>query len=235
MIALRLVWFLALGLGLALVEQPYQALSALGFALQQRFWALPGLVGGAAEHRGVGALLVFAGSFLTVWLAWGPLHGARGGGLPPLLALQQAPLVQQAALLDRLDLRTQLRRLPLMLFTHLGGLTVGIESPSASLGAALLLAIRRRWPAAQPLAGLSLPLVAAIGGGAGLGAAFRSPLLGAAYALEELSRQKGLDLVLPTLLLGGSGTLLCRLCCRRQLLAVRRSLRFRSSGGAWRW
>lgn len=117
-------------------------------------------------------------------------------------------MVQQAALLDRLDLRTQLRRLPLMLFTHLGGLTVGIESPSASLGAALLLAIRRRWPAAQPLAGLSLPLVAAIGGGAGLGAAFRSPLLGTAYALEELSRQKGLDLVLPTLLLGGSGTLL---------------------------
>lgn len=87
MTALRLVWFLALGLGLALVEQPYQALSALGFALQQRFWALPGLVGGAAEHRGVGALLVFAGSFLTVWLAWGPLRRARGGGLPPLLAL----------------------------------------------------------------------------------------------------------------------------------------------------
>lgn len=208
MTALRLVCFLALGLGLALVEQPYQALSALGFALQQRFWALPGLVEGAAVHRGGGALLVFAGSFLTVWLAWGPLRRARGGGLPPLLALQQAPAAQQAALLDRLDLRTQLRRLPLMLFTHLGGLTVGIESPSASLGAALLLAIRRRWPAAQPLAGLSLPLVAAIGGGAGLGAAFRSPLLGTAYALEELSRQKGLDLVLPTLLLGGSGTLL---------------------------
>jgi H+/Cl- antiporter ClcA len=47
------------------------------------------------------------------------------------------------ALLDRLDLRTQLRRLPLMLFTHLGGLTVGIESPSASLGAAVPDSVRR--------------------------------------------------------------------------------------------
>jgi H+/Cl- antiporter ClcA len=51
-------------------------------------------------------------------------------------------------------------------------------------------------------------LLAAIGGGAGLGAAFRSPLLGAAYALEELSAAHGFALVVPTLVLAGIGTLL---------------------------
>jgi H+/Cl- antiporter ClcA len=84
---------------------------------------------------------------------------------------------------------------------------VGVESPSAALEASLLLAIRRRWPQVQPLAALPWPLLAAIGGGAGLGAAFRSPLLGVAYGIEELSREKGFPLVLPTLLVAGGGAL----------------------------
>jgi H+/Cl- antiporter ClcA len=107
--------------------------------------------------------------------------------------------------LERLELGVQLRRLPLIALTHVAGLTVGVESPSAALGASLLLAVRRRWPHIQAWASLPIPLLAAIGGGAGLGAAFRSPLLGVAYAIEELSREKGLSLVLPTLLLAGSG------------------------------
>ena len=40
-----------------------------------------------------------------------------------------------------------------------------------------------------------------------MGAAFRSPLLGVACGIEELSREKGLPLVLPTLLVTGSGAL----------------------------
>lgn len=38
--------------------------------------------------------------------------------------------------------------------------------------------------------------------------AFRSPLLAVTYGLEELGQQTGLPLVLPALLLAGSGTLL---------------------------
>jgi H+/Cl- antiporter ClcA len=87
-------------------------------------------------------------------------------------------------------------------------LAVGVESPSAALGASALLAIRRRWPGLQPLGSLSPQLVAVIGGAAGLGAAFRSPLLAVAYGLEELGQRSGLPLVLPALLLAGSGTLL---------------------------
>jgi H+/Cl- antiporter ClcA len=146
-----------------------------------------------------------------VLLAWGPLAAGRGGGTTALLALDRAPQAvrsaREALWLQQLSLATQLRRLPLMLLTHLGGLAVGVESPSVALGASVLLAIRRRWPGFQLLASLSPQLVAVIGGAAGLGAAFRSPLLAVAYGLEELGQRSGLPLVLPALLLAGSGTL----------------------------
>lgn len=194
-----LLW-LGLGLVLGVLERPYQWLSQLGFDLQRRLWL------DAAGVPWRGAALVFGAATLLIWLAWGPLTAGRGGGLTPALALQQGapePLME-----ERLSLRTQLRRLPLMLLTHLAGMSVGVESPSASLGAALLLAVRRRWPRCNAWAGIPLPLFTAIGAGAGLGAAFRSPLLGVTYGIEELSREKGLPLVLPTLLLAGSGALL---------------------------
>jgi H+/Cl- antiporter ClcA len=94
-----------------------------------------------------------------------------------------------------------------MLLTHLGGLAVGVESPSVAIGASAFVAIRRHWPRSQPLAALSLPAVAVIGGAAGLGVAFRSPLLAATYALEELGRRSGVGLLGPMLLVSGAGAL----------------------------
>jgi H+/Cl- antiporter ClcA len=195
-----LIW-LGLGLLLGLAEWPYQLLSELGFVLQRRLWLQ------AQAPHGPAAALVFVGTFAMLWLGWGPLARGRGGGLTPVLALQRSTTKAstQNPALERLELGVQLRRLPLIALTHVAGLTVGVESPSAALGASLLLAVRRRWPHIQAWAALPIPLLAAIGGGAGLGAAFRSPLLGVAYAIEELSREKGLSLVLPTLLLAGSG------------------------------
>jgi H+/Cl- antiporter ClcA len=67
--------------------------------------------------------------------------------------------------------------------------------------------VRQRWPRFSPLAGLPLPWLTAIGAGAGMGEAFRSPLLGVAYAIEELNREQAMSLVLPTLLVAGSGAL----------------------------
>jgi H+/Cl- antiporter ClcA len=200
-----LIWLL-LGLLFGLLQWPYQALSELGFQLQQGLWL------GSQPQALLGCLLVFAATVLLILVAWGPLAAGRGGGIAPLLALDRAaPSVRAAAAarwLQQLSLATQLRRLPLMLLTHIGGLAVGVESPSAALGASALLAIRRRWPGLQPLGSLSPQLVAVIGGAAGLGAAFRSPLLAVAYGLEELGQRSGLPLVLPALLLAGSGTLL---------------------------
>jgi H+/Cl- antiporter ClcA len=211
MAAATALWLL-LGLALGLLETPYQLLSELGFRLQRQLWSLPGLAGRdafAASGWG-GPLLVFAASAALLLLAWGPLAAGRGGGLGAVIALDRSggPPELEAALLAKLSLRTQLRRLPLMLLTHLGGLTVGVESPSAALGAAFLLAIRRRWPRCRPLAALPPSLLAVIGGAAGLGAAFRSPLLAATYGLEELGRRSGIALVPTTLLLAGAGSLL---------------------------
>ena len=200
-----LAGWLLLGLLFGLLMGPYQAISELGFRLQRVLWL-------AAQPQPVlGCVVVFAATSLLVLLAWGPLAAGRGGGTTALLALDRAPQAERSARealwLQQLSLATQLRRLPLMLLTHLGGLAVGVESPSVALGASVLLAIRRRWPRFQLLAALSPQLVAVIGGAAGLGAAFRSPLLAVAYGLEELGQRSGLPLVLPALLLAGSGTL----------------------------
>lgn len=198
--------WLLLGLLFGLLMGPYQALSELGFRLQRGLWLA------AQPQPLLGCGVVFAATSLLVLLAWGPLAAGRGGGTTALLALDRAPQAERSARealwLQQLSLATQLRRLPLMLLTHLGGLAVGVESPSVALGASVLLAIRRRWPGFQLLASLPPQLVAVIGGAAGLGAAFRSPLLAVAYGLEELGQRSGLPLVLPALLLAGSGTLL---------------------------
>ena len=204
--AAALAGWLLLGLLFGLLMVPYQAISELGFRLQRGLWLAP------QPQPLVGCVVVFAATSLLVLLAWGPLAAGRGGGTTALLALDRAPQAvrsaREALWLQQLSLATQLRRLPLMLLTHLAGLAVGVESPSVALGASVLLAIRRSWPGFQLLAALSPQLVAVIGGAAGLGAAFRSPLLAVAYGLEELGQRSGLPLVLPALLLAGSGTLL---------------------------
>jgi H+/Cl- antiporter ClcA len=206
-----LLFWLLLGLGLALLEWPYQALSELGFRLQRWGWSLTGLQGAEGGSDLAAALLVFGASALLFWLAWGPLAAGRGGGVAPLLALDRTvpplPAAVEASWLEKLSLRSQLQRLPLMLLTHIGGLAVGVESPSVAIGAAAFLAIRRRWPRWRPLAALPLPAVAVIGGAAGLGVAFRSPLLAVTYALEEVGRRSGVGLLGPMLLVSGAGAL----------------------------
>lgn len=192
---------LVAGLLIGVAEWPYQWLSEAGFRLQA-LWPL----GGGAPRAPLLAALPLVGTALFMALAWGPMAAGRGGGITGILVLQdnqEQPLQERA--LASLSLQRQLVRLPLLALTHLAGLSVGTESPSAALGAALLLGLRGRL---APLRTLPPALLAAIGGGAGLGAAFRSPLLGAAYALEELSAQKGFALVTPTLALAGIGTLL---------------------------
>lgn len=199
----QVVALLLASLPLLVVLQPYQWLSALGFRLQQ-FWPL----GAGGGVPGGSLLLVFAGTALLALLANGPLSGGRGGGLTGVLALQLERVQQgpsRTAALASLELRRQLLRLPLLVLTHGASLTVGLESPSASLGASLLLALRARL---APLQRLPLPVLLATGAGAGLGIAFNSVLLGVTYAVEELCRRRSAALINGTLLTTGAGVLL---------------------------
>lgn len=199
----QVVALLLAALPLLLVLQPYQWLSALGFRLQQA-WPL----GGDGGIPGGSLLLVFTGTALLTLLANGPLKGGRGGGLTGVLALQLERVHQgpaRTAALASLDLRRQLARLPLLLLTHGSSLTVGLESPSASLGASVLLALRER---VAPLRRLPLPVLLATGAGAGLGIAFNSVLLGVTYAVEELCRRRSAALINGTLLITGAGVML---------------------------
>ncbi len=188
---------------LLVILQPYQWISALGFQLQ-RAWPL----GGQASIPIPGLLLVFGGTLLLVMLANGPLRAGRGGGLTPVQALQLEEVSEGPrgpAALQALDLRHQLLRLPLLLLTHGASLTVGLESPSAALGASLLLALRSKL---APLQRLPLAVLLAVGGGAGLGIAFHSVLLAVTYAVEELCRRRSALLIQATLLVAGLGVLL---------------------------
>ncbi|MBM5809456.1 MAG: chloride channel protein, partial [Cyanobacteria bacterium M_surface_9_m1_291] len=152
MIPAWLLWLLA-GLAIGLLEWPFQLISELGFLLQRQLWSLSGLPAGAAAAANawplwIGPLLVLVGSLALLSLAWGPLARGRGGGVAPLLALDRygvgADGAHQQLWLHKPSLATQLQRLLLMLITHIGGLSVGIESPAAALGASALLALRRR-------------------------------------------------------------------------------------------
>jgi H+/Cl- antiporter ClcA len=199
----QVITLLLVAVPLLLLLQPYQWISALGFRLQ-RAWPLDG----DADIPGGSLLLAFAGTVLLVLLANGPLKRGRGGGLTGVLALQRPELREgatHAAALSSLDLRHQLARLPLLLLTHSAGLTVGLESPSASLGASLLLALRAKL---SPLRRLPLPVLLATGAGAGLGIAFHSVLLGVTYAIEELCRRRSAALITGTLLITGLGVVL---------------------------
>lgn len=197
-----LVCLLLAGIVVGAMEMPYQWLSSLGFRIQS-LWPL----GSGRPLQATLVAIVPVTTFVFCMLAWGPLRMGRGGGVTGIQELQQANLSPEAeaAAEASLSIRVQLHRLPLMVLTHLSGLTVGTESPSASLGATILSTLSR---CLRPLQAIPTRLLTAIGGGAGMAAAFCSPLLGVTYALGELCPTGGLPLVLPCLLVGGVGAFL---------------------------
>jgi H+/Cl- antiporter ClcA len=187
---------------LALVLWPLQGLAIAGYAIEG-LWphGQPGL------EDPLLPVLVFCGTLTLLALAWGPLAAGRGSGALAVEGLQDPSLAaaERQRLLAVLGWRTQLQRLTLLALAHGAGLAVGIETAAAAFGASTLLALRGRL---LGLGALPVSLLAAIGAGAGLGAAFRSPLLGVIYALECLGSSTGMSLVWPTLLLAGLASLL---------------------------
>ncbi|MEW6120171.1 MAG: chloride channel protein [Pseudomonadota bacterium] len=110
-------------------------------------------------------------------------RGAAGSGIPQTIAALRMP--DGPARDAVLSLRVAAAKMLLTCVGVAGGASVGREGPTVQVGAALLYNLRRlvRFPSHLMERGL---IVA--GGGAGVAAAFNTPLAGVVFAIEEMAR-----------------------------------------------
>ena len=109
--------------------------------------------------------------------------GAEGSGIPQTIAAIRMP---DGAERDRvLSLRLAIGKMLLTCVGLAGGASVGREGPTVQIGAALLYNLR--WLIRFPRHLMERGLVIA-GGGAGVAAAFNTPLAGIVFAIEEMAR-----------------------------------------------
>lgn len=116
------------------------------------------------------------------WLTQGALKATRGSGIPQVIAAIE---VEDAAFRARLlSLRVAVGKMFLTLIALGGGASIGREGPTVHVGAGLMLWLGRRFGYTDPKT-LSRFILA--GGGAGIAAAFNTPLAGVVFAIEELA------------------------------------------------
>ncbi|MDR0717289.1 MAG: chloride channel protein [Azoarcus sp.] len=124
-----------------------------------------------------------AGFALLAWLTLRFFPGAAGSGIPQAIAASLAddPGVRR----QFLSFRLAIAKVFLTLGGLLTGASIGREGPSVQVGASTLhLLANRRWHIAP-----SRDLIAA-GSGAGIAAAFNTPLGGIMFAIEEMCRYR---------------------------------------------
>jgi len=109
--------------------------------------------------------------------------GAEGSGIPQTIA---AIRMEEGSSRDTvLSLRLAAGKMLLTCVSLAGGASVGREGPTVQVGAALLYNLR--WLVRFPRHLLERGLIVA-GGGAGVAAAFNTPLAGIVFAIEEMAR-----------------------------------------------
>jgi H+/Cl- antiporter ClcA len=119
---------------------------------------------------------------LLAWLTQGVLKPTRGSGIPQVIATLG---VEDAGFRGRmLSLPVSLGKIALTLLGLLGGASIGREGPTVHVGAGLMYAIGRRFGFSDPK---SISRFVLAGGGAGIAAAFNTPLAGVVFAIEELA------------------------------------------------
>ena len=115
-------------------------------------------------------------------LTAGALKPTRGSGIPQVIA---SLAVADASFRERvLSLPVAFGKIALTLLGLLGGASIGREGPTVHVGAGLMHAIGRRVGFTDAKT-MSRFIVA--GGGAGIAAAFNTPLAGVVFAIEELA------------------------------------------------
>lgn len=142
---------------------------------------------------------------LTVALLWWTRRfaaGAGGSGIPQVVRALDTPLpaVQQDWLVS---LRLSLHKIGLVAGGLLAGLSIGREGPTVQVGAGVMVGARR-W--LSPQSGIDAHDLMVAGAAAGIAAAFNTPLGGIVFALEQLSRRRGIShsaLVIAAIVLAG--------------------------------
>ncbi|MFC7553679.1 chloride channel protein [Pseudoroseomonas wenyumeiae] len=127
-------------------------------------------------------LLAPAALALSLWLTQRFFPGAQGSGIPQVIAALHMQDPTRAGRL--LTLRIAAGKVLLLLLGLLGGASIGREGPTVQVGASIMHALGQ-WQR-LPRPELVRVLVLA-GGGAGVAAAFNTPLAGLVFAIEELS------------------------------------------------
>jgi H+/Cl- antiporter ClcA len=119
---------------------------------------------------------------LLAWLTSGPLRATRGSGIPQVIAALE---VSDASFRDRLlSLPVVFAKMGLTLLGLAAGASIGREGPTVHVGAGIMYAVGKRLGFDDPKA-ISRFILA--GGGAGIAAAFNTPLAGVVFAIEELA------------------------------------------------
>jgi H+/Cl- antiporter ClcA len=124
------------------------------------------------------------GLMLIVWLTHRFFPGAEGSGIPQtLIAIEGRGGKQLAEQL--LSFRIAIGKVLLTVMGLFSGASIGREGPTVHLGAAVMYSLGRyvHLPASYLERGLIMT-----GGGAGIAAAFNTPIAGIIFAIEEMAR-----------------------------------------------
>ncbi|MDR1423391.1 MAG: chloride channel protein [Azoarcus sp.] len=137
-----------------------------------------------SSHAWLALIIAPAGFALIAWLTMRFFPGTEGSGIPQAIAASNA--TESAVRQQFLSLRLAIAKVFLTLGGLLVGASIGREGPSVQVGASTLhmLAGRRFGRIAS-----SRDLIAA-GAGAGIAAAFNTPLGGIMFAIEEMCRYR---------------------------------------------
>jgi len=159
-----------------------------------------------AQAGGFGQYLMLLWTpLVTVAVLWWTrrfVPGAMGSGIPQVvLALGDGLHARQLRWL--VSLKLSLHKIALVSAGLLGGLSIGREGPTVQVGAGVMLHARR-W--LSPQSGIDAHDLMVAGAAAGIAAAFNTPLGGIVFALEQLSRRRGIShssLVIAAIVLAG--------------------------------
>ena len=142
---------------------------------------------------------------LTVGVLWWTrrfVPGAAGSGIPQVVRALEDDL-QPAQRAWLVSLRIALHKIGLVSGGLLAGLSIGREGPTVHVGAGMM-DFARRW--LSPHTGIDAHDLMVAGSAAGIAAAFNTPLGGIVFALEQLSRRRGIShssLVIAAIVLSG--------------------------------